>query len=100
LDFPITSNVIPAYSDRTELKVLNKGDLVRCWWCKEPFIVDEMTAMVTDKYDNKALKCPVCNKIVSVLYYYDSARPATKKDRNMIAQRARRRRLRLHDRDT
>lgn len=97
MEFPITSNVVPAYSDRTVVKTINKGDIVRCWFCKEPFIVDEMTALETDKYGHTALKCPVCGKSVSTLYYYDSARPATRKDRNMICQRARRRRKKLLD---
>ena len=97
MEFPITSNVVHAYSDRTYVKTLNKGDLVRCWWCKEPFIVDEMTAVVVDKYDNKALKCPVCYKTVSVLYYYDHAHPATKRERNLISKRKSRRKLKYRD---
>lgn len=99
MNFPITSNIVLAWSDKVVVKTINKGDIVKCYWCKEPFIVDESTAWITDKYDHAALKCPVCHKSVSTLYYYDSARPATRKDRNMISQRARRRRLKLRDRD-
>ena len=97
MNFPITSNVVLAGSDTVKKMVINKGDFVRCWWCKEPFIVDDKNAKVTDKYDNVALECPICGKMCSVLYYYDMAHPATKRERNMISQRARRRRMKLRD---
>lgn len=99
MEFPITSNVVLPGSDRTVVKVLNYRDVVKCYWCKEPFLVDEMSVRVVDKYGNKALRCPACEKMVSVLYYYDGARPSTRRDRNLIAMRARRRRARLRDRD-
>ena len=97
MNFPITSNIVLPGSDRTVKKVIDKGYIVRCWWCKEPFIVDEQNAKVTDKYGNVALVCPVCEKMCSVLYYYDQARPATRRDKNMIYQRSRRRRLKQND---
>lgn len=87
MTFPITSNVVSAGSDRVLLKVLNKNDLVHCWWCKEEFIADHTTALTVDQYDNVALKCPFCEKLVSVLYYYDEARPSTKKERAKIAKK-------------
>lgn len=99
MEFPITSNVVLPGSDRTVTKVLNYRDVVKCRWCKEPFLVDEYSARVVDKYGNKALRCPVCEKMTSVLYYYDEARPSTRKDRNLIAVRARRRRMKQRDRD-
>ena len=86
-EFPITSNVVPAGSDRVVLKTLNRNDLVHCWWCREEFIADSTTAMTVDQYDNVALKCPFCGKLVSVLYYYDEARPSTKKERSKIAKK-------------
>lgn len=97
MNFPITSNIVLPGSDRVVVKSINKGDLVRCWWCKEPFIVDEKNAQVMDDYYNVVLKCPVCGKLVSVLYYYDQAHPATRRERNMISQRKRRREAKRRD---
>ena len=97
MNFPITSNIQNADSDRTIRKVIDKGYFVRCWWCKEPFIVDDSTARVVDKYDNVALVCPICHKMCSVLYYYDQAHPATRRERNMISQRKRRREAKSRD---
>lgn len=97
MNFPIISNMQDADSDITRRKVIDKGYFVRCWWCKEPFIVDDMTAKVVDKYGNAALVCPVCHKMVSVLYYFDQAHPATKRERNMISKRKSRRRSKYRD---
>lgn len=82
--FPITSNVVLPGEDTVKVKTLNRDDGVNCWWCKERFYVSEKTALVVDKYGNAALQCPFCGKKVSVLYYYDEARPTTRKERYKI----------------
>ena len=99
MNFPITSNIQHADSDRTVTKVIDKGYFVRCHWCKEPFIVDNMTAKTVGEgiFEHPVLVCPVCHKMCSVLYYYDQAHPATKRERNMISKRKYRRRQKYID---
>ena len=69
--FPIISNVV--VNGRTFKEQLNKGDVVSCYYCNSHFNVDDDTVVIPNKNDeyHKALRCPECKKIVSVLYYYD-----------------------------
>ena len=58
------------YMSETTDKFLDKDDKVICYYCDFVFPVDG-NVVVTDEYDNKALRCPECGKKTSVLYYYD-----------------------------
>lgn len=70
IHFPITS-VIKYRGTETE-KRLDRYDVVQCFYCKAPITVNYNTVVIPGNYDtNKALKCPECGKVVSVLYYYD-----------------------------
>lgn len=68
IHYPITSLVVE-HGHTTEYQ-LHENDVVECYYCKSHFPV-KGNVIIPDIYDNKALKCPECGKVVSVLYYYD-----------------------------
>lgn len=65
--FPITMDV--QEGSMVEHKALHKLSMVRCLRCGKKFMVHENTAvMLAD--DVPALKCPRCEYVASVLYYF------------------------------
>ena len=67
--FPIITTI--KYGGHEDEYILDRGDIVRCYFCNERFLISTKDIVIPDKYDNKAVRCPKCKKVVSVLYYYD-----------------------------
>ena len=69
IHFPITS--IVKHGGDTYEYVLNKGDIVKCFYCNDRITISQKVIVIPDMYNNTAVRCPNCGKVVSVLYYYD-----------------------------
>lgn len=68
IHYPITAEI--KYRSDTVIRTLEKDDIVKCYYCQKEFPV-KGNVVIPDMYANKALRCPKCGKVVSVLYYFD-----------------------------
>lgn len=70
ITFPIQRTVV--YRGHDYIRTLNENDVVSCWCCGRPIVIDKQSVVNTE-YDVPLVRCknPECRKNVSVLYYFD-----------------------------
>ena len=72
--FPIIRNV--KLNDLNRTYKLDKGDVVKCWYCKKPIKISSETCSMleNDPSGMVYVDCPKCQSKVAVLYYFDQVR--------------------------
>ncbi len=66
--FPIVATVV--YDGLDHTKILNKGERVLCYFCKEPITINEQSVFVHED-GTKVINCHKCGSHVEAFYYYD-----------------------------